>query len=225
MTRTSNALPAAHRFITIEGGEGVGKSSALQHLNAVLRGLQIKDYVITREPGGTPLGESVRDILLRQRQGEPITDAAELLLLFAARAQHVSQVIRPALERGAFVICDRFVDSTYAYQGAAEATAPDTIAQLEARFVGFRPGLTLLLDAPVEVSRQRLANRAALDRIESRTDAYFNAVREAFLRRAESEPDRIKVIRAERSPQLVQWQVQACLLEYLSSIETKPLLD
>lgn len=223
---TDQLLPTAHQLITLEGGEGVGKTTVIHHLQAVLRGLQVREVIVTREPGGTSLGDALREILLTQQRDHPVTDAAELLMMFAARAQHLDQVILPALKRHAFVICDRFTDSTYAYQGAANPSSIEAIAQLESRFVGIRPGLTLLLDAPVATCRQRLSARGLpQDRIESRSDAFFEAVRANYLARAHAEPERIKVIPADRQPVLVQWQVQAALLEYLAHINEKPLLD
>ncbi len=196
-------------FITLEGGEGAGKSSCLDFVRDWLeqRG---QDVVVTREPGGTPLGERIRDLLLHGRDG--MSPDAELLLMFAARAEHLNQVIRPALERGTNVVCDRFTDATYAYQGAGRGVAGERIAVLE-QWVqqGLRPNLTLLLDLPVTQGLARAGTRSAPDRFEREQQAFFERVRNAYLDAAAREPKRIRVIDASREIAAVQEQLAAAL--------------
>ena len=187
------------KFITIEGGEGVGKSTQIGALREWLseQGLEI---VLTREPGGTPRAERIRAILLEQSQ-EPMPASCELLLMFAARATHVENVIRPALARGAWVVCDRFTDATYAYQGGGRGFDLEFIASLEQTVLGpLRPDLTLLLDAPVDVGTSRAQSRneasGRTDRFELEQSGFFQRVRAAYLERAQQEPDRIAIIEA-----------------------------
>lgn len=205
------------RFITLEGSEGVGKSTNLARVVAWLeaRGLEV---VQTREPGGTPRAEAVRELLLDPDGEEPLDADAELLLVFAARAQHLARVIRPALARGAWVVCDRFTDATFAYQGAGRGIAPARIAELE-RFVqrGLTPDLTLLLDMPVEAARERIAARGgAPDRFERERGEFFAAVRQAYLARAAAAPERIAVVDASRPLAAVGTQIEAILAERVS---------
>lgn len=196
------AADAAQRhphFVSLEGGEGAGKTTVLNALVAALRDAG-EDVVITREPGGTPLAEQIRELLLSPRH-EPPEPVAELLLMFAARAQHVAQTIRPALARGAWVVCDRFTDSSHAYQGGGRGLPAALIDALERGVVGIAPGLTLLLDLPVVQGRERTRGRdLALgegpDRIEAEHDAFFDRVRRAYLDRARAEPARFRVIDA-----------------------------
>jgi dTMP kinase len=190
------------KFITIEGGEGVGKSTQIGTLRDELsaRGIEV---VLTREPGGTPRAERIRELLL-ENSSEPMPPSCELLLMFAARASHVENVIRPALDRGAWVVCDRFVDATYAYQGGGRGFDIQLIGTLEAAVLGtLRPDLTLLLDAPVEIAseRARVRNQASgsADRFEREQRAFFERVREAYLDRARKEPRRICIIDATQS--------------------------
>jgi dTMP kinase len=206
------------KFITIEGGEGVGKSTQIQRLRDWLaqRGV---DVVLTREPGGTPRAERIRALLLEQSE-EPMPPVCELLLMFAARATHVENVIKPALARGAWVICDRFVDATYAYQGGGRGFDRSLIAALERAVLGdLRPDLTLLLDAPIDVSeaRARERNRAAgtADRFELEQRAFFERVRAAYLERARAEPERIAVVDAAGSLEEVAAAIQALLAQRL----------
>ena len=187
------------KFITIEGGEGVGKSTQIGALRDWLsdQGLEV---VLTREPGGTPRAERIRAILLEQSE-ETMPASCELLLMFAARATHVANVIEPALARGAWIVCDRFTDATYAYQGGGRGFDVELIATLEQAVLGsLRPDLTLLLDAPVEVgtARARSRNEASgrTDRFELEQCGFFERVRTAYLARARQEPDRIAVIDA-----------------------------
>lgn len=196
-------LPRHDRFLSIEGGEGAGKSTVLAALREFLvgRGFEV---VSTREPGGTPLAEQIRGLLLDTHH-EPPAAETELLLVFAARAQHVREVILPALQRGAWVISDRFTDSSYAYQGAGRGLDADFIAELERRVVGIEPSLTLLLDIGVADGRERARGRDLApgangpDRIERERDPFFERVREGFLARARARPDRFRVIDATRS--------------------------
>lgn len=189
------------RFITLEGGEGAGKSTVLAALRELLHETG-SEVVSTREPGGTPLAEQIRGLLLDTHHETPTIDT-ELLLMFAARAQHVRETILPALERGAWVISDRFTDASYAYQGAARGGDPLFIAELERRVVGIAPALTLLLDVPVAIGLQRARGRGAADRIEGERDDFFERVREGYLARANAEPRRFRVVDATQSPQAV----------------------
>ncbi|MEO6264010.1 MAG: dTMP kinase [Luteimonas sp.] len=190
------------RFISLEGGEGAGKTTVLDALRTALQA-DGREVVSTREPGGTPLAEQIRRLLLDTHH-EPLAPETELLLMFAARAQHVRETILPALERGAWVVSDRFTDSSYAYQGGGRGLAPEFIAELERRVVGMQPGLTLLLDVGVGEGRDRARGRdLSPDRIEREHDDFFERVRTTFLARAAAEPQRIRVIDAARPPAVV----------------------
>lgn len=183
------------RFITLEGGEGVGKSTNLHFIKQLLAEQGIP-FVVTREPGGTGIAEKIRGILLEQQE-ESLTEHAELLLVFAARAQHIQHVILPALERGNWVVCDRFTDATYAYQGGGRNMNQQTIAWLEQSVQGpLRPDLTFVFDAPVEVGMQRAKHRGELDRFETEQLAFFERVRHTYLKLAASDRRRYKVIDA-----------------------------
>lgn len=196
------ALRTYPRFVTIEGGEGAGKTTVLHALREALSAGG-DEVVCTREPGGTPLAELIRGLLLDPGH-EPAAPDSELLLMFAARAQHVHVTILPALERGAWVISDRFTDSSYAYQGGGRGIDPSRIAALEAAHVGIAPATTLLLDLGVAQGRARVRGRDAFpDRIEAEQDAFFERVRGAFLARAHAEPQRVHVIDATRAADLV----------------------
>jgi len=195
-------LPDHSRFVSLEGGEGAGKTTVL---GALRTALQEEGYevVSTREPGGTPLAEMIRRLLLDPSH-EPASAETELLLMFAARAQHVRETIRPALERGAWVLSDRFTDSSYAYQGGGRGLDADLIAALERRVVGLQPGLTLLLDVGVAQGRERARGRDLVpDRIEGERDEFFERVRAAYRARAAAEPDRFRVIDASQPPDRV----------------------
>ncbi|WP_368561986.1 dTMP kinase [Pseudoxanthomonas sp. UTMC 1351] len=210
----TEALLSHPRFITLEGGEGAGKTSAITAIRELLSA-RAQEVVLTREPGGTPLAERIRELLLNP-QDETLVPEAELLLVFAARAQHVRQVVRPALQRGAFVVSDRFTDSSYAYQGEGRGLDADWIAALERRAVGLKPGLTLLLDLDVREGRARTAGRDLWpDRIESEQDDFFERVRAGFRRRASAEPQRFRVIDASQSPAQVATAVTAALADWL----------
>lgn len=200
---TANGL-----FITLEGPEGAGKSTNRDYL-AELLGATGREVVLTREPGGTPLAERIREILLAPA-AEPMAVDTELLLMFAARAQHLAQVIRPALARGAMVLCDRFVDATYAYQGGGRGVPVERIATLEAFVLGdLQPDLTLVFDLPVEIGLARAARRGALDRFEQEQRAFFEAVRQTYLDRAQAVPARYRLIDASRSLAEVQADLRA----------------
>lgn len=198
------------KLITLEGGEGVGKSTNLAFIQQQLERAGV-ELVVTREPGGTEVAEKIRQLLLTP-SAEPICELAELLLVFAARAQHVEQLIKPALERGAWVLCDRFVDATYAYQGGGRAMSLETIAILERMVLSeVRADMTLLLDLPVEVGMARARARAELDRFEQEQLSFFEAVRAAYLARAKAEPDRVVIIDAAPALEMVQQQISTAL--------------
>ncbi|WP_337926346.1 dTMP kinase [Luteimonas saliphila] len=186
------------RFVSLEGGEGAGKTTVLNALREALR--EGGDEVVaTREPGGTPLAERIRGLLLDPAHEAPSAEA-ELLLMFAARAQHVHETIAPALARGAWVLCDRFTDSSYAYQGGGRGLDAAWIAELERRVVGLQPGLTLLLDIDVARGRERTRGRDLVpDRIESERDEFFERVRATYRARAAAEPGRFRVIDASQA--------------------------
>jgi dTMP kinase len=187
------ALRGEPRLVTLEGGEGAGKSTVLAALRAELE--RDGRVTCTREPGGTPLAEQIRALLLDPSHEAPC-DRTELLLMFASRAQLVGQVIAPALERGDWVLSDRFTDASHAYQGGGRGCDPRLIELLEREFVGIAPGLTLLLDVPVDVGLARARGRGASDRIESERIEFFERVRTAYLARAAGDPSRFVVIDA-----------------------------
>lgn len=185
------------RFITIEGVEGVGKSTNIEFIREFLQQQGI-EFILTREPGGTALAEKIRELLLQDHE-EHINSTTELLMVFAARAQHLCNVIKPALSRGCWVLCDRFTDATYAYQGGGRELGPEGIAMLEHMVQGeLRPDLTLILDLDPETGLQRAASRGELDRFEKERLEFFHRVRSTYLQIAKSEPDRCVVIDASR---------------------------
>ncbi|MDD1642730.1 MAG: dTMP kinase [Methylococcaceae bacterium] len=185
------------KFITLEGGEGVGKTTNLTFIRDYLQQHNIT-VVVTREPGGTVLAEKIRHLLL-DKDSEAISEQAELLLIFAARAQHIKHVIEPALAQGDWVLCDRFTDATYAYQGGGRNMRISTIEWLENLVQGnLRPDLTVLLDAPVEIGIERARERGAFDRFESEKIGFFEHVRRAYLLQVELHPERIKLIKANQ---------------------------
>jgi dTMP kinase len=203
-----NAIPG--RFLTIEGIEGVGKSTQVTRLSTALNDRGIA-HVVTREPGGTPLAERIRAVLLDDVQGETMPPTAELLLMFAARSVHLANLVEPALRAGRWVVCDRFIDATYAYQGGGRRLSAVPIGQLETLVLGARrPDLTLLLDAPVEQALGRARQRnagAAADRFESERAEFFERVRDAYRARAAAEPFRISVVDASQSADRVAVQI------------------
>ena len=197
-------------FITLEGPEGAGKSTNRDYLAARLRE-QGLDVVLTREPGGTPLAERIRELLLAPSDEQMHADT-ELLLMFAARAQHLAAVIRPALARGAVVLCDRFTDATYAYQGGGRGLSLERIATLETFVQGdLRPDLTLVFDLPVEVGLARAAARGRLDRFEQEGLGFFEAVRQAYLQRAGLDPQRYHLLDAAQTLEQVQAAIDGLL--------------
>ncbi|CAE6910757.1 dTMP kinase [Ectopseudomonas khazarica] len=203
-------------FITLEGPEGAGKSTNREYLAERLREQGV-DVLLTREPGGTPLAERIRELLLAPSD-EPMAADTELLLVFAARAQHLQQVIRPALARGSVVLCDRFTDATYAYQGGGRGLSTARIAQLEQFVQGeLRPDLTLIFDLPVEVGLARAAARGRLDRFEQEQRSFFESVRHAYLARAEQSPQRYRVLDAGKSLAQVQADIDALLPSLLEA--------
>ncbi|WP_049629871.1 dTMP kinase [Cellvibrio sp. pealriver] len=202
------------KFLTIEGTEGVGKSTNLAFVREwlVARGIEV---IVTREPGGTPLAEEVRALLLSKRD-ESVDETAELLLVFAARAQHLARVIQPALARGAWVLSDRFTDATYAYQGGGRGLSKSTIEQLEQLVQGnLRPDLTLILDIDVELGLNRARQRGELDRFESETIGFFERVRAAYRQRANTAPERYAVVDAGKTLVEVQKEIDYVLTRLL----------
>ncbi len=204
------------RFITVEGTEGVGKSTNIDFLCALLADHGI-EVVLTREPGGTPLAEELRNLLLQPRE-ETVSSDAELLLMFAARSQHIANVIKPALERGAWVISDRFTDATFAYQGGGRGVDVKQIELLETLVQkGLQPDLTLLLDLDVEVGLKRASARSAPDRFEQEKVAFFERVRGAYLKRAENDPSRFAIVDASLGLSEVQAQIAGAIKPFVEA--------
>ena len=198
------------KFITLEGMDGAGKSTHIASINANLqdRGHEV---VSTREPGGTALGERLRELLLH----EDMHAETETLLMFAARREHIAKVILPALNRGAYVLSDRFTDATYAYQCGAKGVAASKIQVLESWVQDdLQPDITLLFDVPVEVSIQRLANARAPDKFERENADFFTRIRSAYLQRAQENPERFRVIDASKSLDKVKQSVEKILLTF-----------
>ncbi|MFK7161506.1 dTMP kinase [Marinospirillum sp. MEB164] len=195
-------------FLTLEGGEGAGKTTNLRWITQRLDQASIP-WVATREPGGTPLAEQMRGLLLQASPAEPLSAEAELLLMFAARAQHLQQVINPALAAGKWVVCDRFTDATFAYQGGGRGYPVADIAYLEQLVQKERrPDATFLLDLPLDHTAARLDQRGQqLDRFEQENQAFFTRVRQAYLARAEADPQRVHVIDAAQPLEQVQQQL------------------
>ena len=204
-------------FLTLEGAEGVGKSTNIEHITQYLerRGIE---YVLTREPGGTALAEKIRDLLLAVHE-EPMWELTELLLVFAARAELIDKVIQPALSKGKWVVCDRFTDATFAYQGAGRGLSTETIGQLQLLVQGeLRPDLTLILDLDPEIGLARASNRGKLDRFELEQQSFFRHVRHGYLDIAQAEPKRCKVIDASKPLTDVKLDLLAALELGLSRI-------
>ena len=206
------------KFLTIEGTEGVGKTTNIEFIKQWLGANQIS-FVNTREPGGTPLAEEIREVLLSNRD-EKVCSKAELLMMFAGRAQHIDQVIEPQLAQGNWVLCDRFTDATYAYQGAGREMGNQLIAELETMVQGtMRPDLTLILDVPVELGLERAGKRSQPDRFELEKTDFFNRVRQAYLSMAQQNPQRYKIIDASQSLDTVQQQIADTLNNFLQQIK------
>jgi dTMP kinase len=204
------------RFITLEGGEGAGKSTNLEYIRYRLQAAGIL-VTVTREPGGTGLGEAIRSLLLDSGQTAMHPDT-ELLLIFAARTQHLQELILPTLARGEWVLCDRFTDATYAYQGGGRGLDMQRIAQLETWVqAGFQPHRTLLFDLPVDIGLQRAGRRGVLDRFEREHTAFFERVRESYLYRARAFPQRFRVIDAARQLGDVQAQLDPLVDELIKA--------
>lgn len=197
------------KFITLEGIDGAGKSTHLRWIARFLRGRGIR-VKVTREPGGTPAGEQVRRLVLAGR--ERLHAETETLLMFAARREHLARVITPALERGFWVVCDRFTDATYAYQSGGSGVSWEKVATLE-QWVhsGLQPDLTVLFDVSPATGRSRTGRKNKLDRFERERNAYFGRVRDAYLRRAQAEPGRIRVLDAQASLAQVKKELEMVL--------------
>jgi len=201
-------------FITIEGIEGVGKTTNIEFIEKILRQAG-KDIVLTREPGGTSLGEDVRELLLGHKHDGMSRDA-ELLLMFAARAEHLDKVVKPALSESKWVLCDRFTDATYAYQGGGRGFDTTPIETLENLVQGeLRPDLTLLLDVSVDIGLERAGKRSEPDRFEKEKHDFFERVRQTYLQRANAEPKRITVIDASKPLENVQDQIRDAMNAFL----------
>lgn len=199
------------QFITFEGTEGVGKSTQIALAAETLRAQGV-EVEVTREPGGTPLAEDIRQLLLTPRD-EVMQDTTELLLVFAARAQHLHRKILPALNAGTWVLCDRFTDATFAYQGAGRGLPVDDIATLEALVQkSVRPDHVIVLDAPVETGMARATKRGALDRFEQEEVAFFERIRQCYLARADEFPGNYHVIDAARTLEAVTADVRSLIL-------------
>lgn len=195
------------KFITLEGVDGAGKSTHLDYIAAKIRSRGV-ELVVTREPGGTPLGEKLRALLLN----DPMQPDTELMLMYAARAEHVAALIRPALARGAWVLSDRFADASHAYQCGGRGIDAARLQALEDwTLAGFKPDLTLLFDVSAEVAESRRAQARAADRFEQEQAAFFTRVRDAYLQRARSEPARIRVVDASRGIEEIRGQLDRLL--------------
>lgn len=214
MTQDTQAplLSNTAKFITFEGGEGVGKSTNIEFCKQLLE-QQGCEVVITREPGGTEIAEIIREQLLKKTHAERMSDITELLLVFAARAQHIETFIKPALERDCWVLCDRFTDSTIAYQGYGRGLELTLIEQLKTvAQMGVEPDKTFLLDAPIEIGMGRARARGPADRFEVEQLDFFSRVRDGFLAIAESESSRVQVINAAQDLASVQADLHTAIL-------------
>ena len=216
MRYQTGSMTERGKFITVEGIEGAGKSSNLAYIRQLLDSAGRK-HIFTREPGGTELGEDIRRLLLDHKHSSMGSDT-ELLLIFGARAEHIESVISPALNEGVWVLCDRFTDASYAYQGGGRGIDRERIRSLEQWVQGdLRPDLTLLLDLPVETGLARAGNRSEPDRFEVEHRSFFDGVRKAYLEIAEMEPERVRVIDASLSVDRVRGQIETVLGDYLST--------
>ena len=208
---SKNADMTRGKFITLEGGEGVGKTTNLEFIRGYLQKCGVR-FLVTREPGGTPIGEAIRRLVI---DSQGMGAQTELLLMFAARAQHLEEVIEPALTEGIWVVCDRFTDASYAYQGGGRGIDTGVIQFLEAWLQkGLEPDLTLLFDAPVEIGLKRAQGRGQLDRFETELPAFFSRVREAYCDLAKRWPHRIKLLDATQPLA----DVQAEIAKHLDSL-------
>jgi dTMP kinase len=199
------------KFITFEGMDGAGKST---HIPNVVSQIEARGYevVCTREPGGTPLGEELRELLLHK----PMHPETETLLMFAARREHIAKVIVPALEKGVYVLSDRFTDATYAYQSGAKAVNADKINQLETWVqAGLQPDMTILFDVPVSVSMQRLSLARTPDKFERESEGFFEKLRNAYLERAKQDANRFRIIQADKTLEEVRMEVNKIVEEFL----------
>lgn len=195
------------KFITFEGTEGAGKTTQIRLLQEYLHSRDL-DVRVTREPGGTQVGEQIRDVLL-EPTAAPLDARAELLLMFSARAQHLAEVVYPALQEGAWVLCDRFTDASYAYQGGGRGISDSDIEKIEsAVHSGFQPDLTLVLDCALETAMQRVSRRGEKDRFESESQDFFERVQAAYLRRTKRDPERFAVIDTESEIELVAARIR-----------------
>ena len=202
-------------FITLEGGEGVGKTTQIALLKATLEGAG-HEVVTTREPGGTPAAEAIRDLVSTDDIGAGLPPQAELMLFNAARASHIEDVIKPALQAGKTVICDRFIDSTRVYQGILQSIDMDFIHQLDRRIVGnYMPMITLLLDLPAEVAMERVQARGARDHYDRGDLAFYTKLREGFLTLAEQDSQRIKIINADQPVEAISEEIFQAVQEKL----------
>ena len=205
------------KFITIEGTEGAGKSTNLNYIKDFLQKKGI-DFITTREPGGTPIAEKIRELLL-DKANTALCDDAELLLMFAARAQHLNELIIPALQSGQWVISDRFTDATYAYQGGGRGLPWEKIAQLEQWVQGdLRPDATILLDIPVEQGMERVRSRGETDRFEEEQMSFFSRIREAYLRLARENPQRYYIIDTRPAIEEVYQQLDRVLKKLVDNV-------
>lgn len=203
------------KFITVEGIEGVGKSTNIEFLSALIekKGFSV---VLTREPGGTPMAERIREMLL-EHGDEPLPDIAESLLFFASRSLHINNMIRPALEAGKWVVCDRFTDASRAYQGYGRGLGLEKINRMAEWVHGdLQPDLTLLLDAPADVGKERAEKRGETDRLDAEEAAFYQRVRDGYLSLAAAEPERFAVIDASRDLQQVQADIAHAIHRYFS---------
>ena len=195
------------KFLTIEGGDGAGKSTNMEFICSKLATAGI-DVVVTREPGGTSIGEELRELLIKPRD-QGVDPIAELLMIFAARAQHISELIVPALERGSWVVSDRFTDASYAYQGAGREVGETAVSILENLVQGeLRPDMTLILDLPVDIGMERAGKRAKLDRFELEQRSFFERVRSCYLERSDSDSSRYRLIDASLPLNEVQAEIE-----------------
>lgn len=204
-------------FLTLEGIEGVGKSTNIEFITQHLDEEDIP-YILTREPGGTQLAEKIRDLLLEVHE-EPMSELTELLLVFAARAQHISRLIEPALEAGQWVICDRFTDATFAYQGGGRGLSVEKIGELQTMVQEtLRPDLTIILDLDPAIGLERASNRGELDRFEQEKKSFFDKVRRSYLDIAAREPERCTVIDASQPLADVKAELLVALRKGLESL-------